>query len=319
MLNPNQVQAIEDAQTAAFIDDRFAPLDTRGLPNFQQTLPLEDAEDKYGFWRLEDATDKSKGLREFLRQPPQDTLEEIAPHNPAVAADLADRRMLAEFRKFQRTHPGYFAVEENRVQMLDWLQHHNAAFTADNLTKAYAALTRSGSLEVRPGQTRDLTEGERLTLARQVVSGDPAGALHNYIMWRLGSAENLENVDSYQQFEAIINNPRYRSILDQGAWDIWRWGNHEYDGTIDQEFRQWAVRASQGKPLSVPFLNTLWNRYQESKRLATRDAILGIGANKGNVAEPEAAPDLDSLSDDQINQLRQDTLRAYSRQRQKRV
>ncbi len=52
-----------------------------------------------------------------------------------------------EAKKFFKSHPEYRPSEEMGRVIGDWLKRHNAVFSADNLEKAWASLTRPVSAD----------------------------------------------------------------------------------------------------------------------------------------------------------------------------
>ena len=323
MLNDAQIQALEDAQVSRFVDDRFGGLDLSGCPSLRETEPEPEFldEDRHGLSRIDSRGSgfASAGLKKFLKQPDQAALEEIAPHNPGAAEEIETRRQLAEVQRFMETHPAYHRSEQNYNEMMTWLQEHKLSFTAENLGRSYVALSRSGELEQKPDEIRRLSESDRLAIARQAASGDVAGAIGNYIVARLPRdvAEQYVNTDSYQAAQEVLADPQCRDLLNEAALFVWGHSREDFNPAEDADFLNYVKAASKSKPLTTPYIQSLFERWQVGRRDQRREQLLGFG--QANTAEnAQEPPDLDSLDDATIERLRQATLREHAKQRQQR-
>ena len=179
-------------------------------------------------------------------------------------------------------------------------------FSAANATRDEVLMLPEKYLQQNSGP-RELTEAELTRLARMVQRGETVAACELAVALRLNGKDRRSERE-------ILEDPRYRKLLDESAVTIWRFSRREY--VFDQEFEDLLARAAKTKPLSVNTVDCLFDLFQEQKAAAarsTRPAAPVAGPESEQPSQEEIQVGLENLTDKQLADLKTKTLRERGR------
>jgi hypothetical protein len=174
-----------------------------------------------------------------------------------------------------------------------------------------AAMAAVGRV-LNEGAPRTLSQRDSVRIQRLAAGGDLTAALGEYVMKRL-PAQAATDLEESGDTEGFVNDPRWQPLYREAVLRIWHWGRFHADSN-DAEWLAYIDKHTSGRVLNFSYLDALWMRYQVVMEEIKRERLLGFGQNTPQ-QEAEQEPDLDNLSDDEIERLRHDTLRAYAHQR----
>jgi hypothetical protein len=149
---------------------------------------------------------------------------------------------------------------------------------------------------------RELTETEKLRVARIAQSGDSAEAASLYVALRLDRM-------APRSAEAVLTDPTLTWLLNEAAVTIWRYTRPDY--VFDQAFEEIVARAAEMKPLSVNNVDFLFDRFQESQRGGAIPRSIQAASPENEVvpSQAEVQNELENLNDVELSQIRMKTLR----------
>src|SRR6266571_1315580 len=129
MPTKEQLEKIAQKVSDPFLEgmDSFAPLDTRGIPNFNVSGPEPSFVDEK-FAPLDTRGNSvASGLKKFLSNPDDAALAEVAARTGDAEfirryhEDREDRRQEQEATKFRQAHPEYFQSPKNYERLCSYL------------------------------------------------------------------------------------------------------------------------------------------------------------------------------------------------------
>jgi hypothetical protein len=294
-------------ETAKFLDPSFAQLDLSAFPDLNHPAPEEFAtEDRHGLNRV--VVSGSNQLKALAENPDREALEQIAREtgDPELIERLQDDREDAEAKAFIATHPNYYRDDDNYTAIREYIDEHDLAFNRQNLAIAYKALSRTGELEVDPATPRPLTERDSRAIALQASAGDVEGAVGRYLRLRLPQtvSELWMYSTSLQEALDTVAAPEYKRLVEEAVWFCWGHGRANYSPTrARREFIQDYVA---GRIPTARLLDEAWAACQVAEKDALRSTLFGQVSPQ---PEQDLQPDLDSLSDTEINKLYTTALR----------
>lgn len=322
---------IVDIETQAFLDSQFAPLDLTGCPSCLPP-PSEDAElPDPRFAPLDDrgvglgAAALKRGLEELVYDP--EVQQQLAREtgDPEILAELQQHRAEQVAREFRRTNPRYYRSQENWEALVQCLAFnclgwesdectveeaqdaliHGGHWTLDNLTAAFRELSRVGALETDPYDPRPLSEHQRRSIALQAGTGDVEAAITRYLQLRLPRDIGDRLVETFGLDDLFdqLADPQFKSVIEEAVWFCWQYARPNYAPT--RQRKQFMQAYIAGRIPTATLLDEAWKACQEAEKDATRSAVLG----QINQPEQISAPDLDSLSDQEVESLYHRTLR----------
>jgi hypothetical protein len=293
-------------ESAKFLDPSFAQLDLTAFPDLNHPAPEEFAtEDRHGLNRV--VVSGSNQLKALAENPDREALEQIAREtgDPELIERLQDDRENAEAKAFMAANPSYYRDDDNYDRIREYLDEHDLAFNRQNLAIAYKALSRAGTLEVNPDTPRPLTERDSRAIALRAASGDVEGAVGRYLQLRLPetASEMWMYSTSLQEALDTVAAPEYKRLVEEAVFFCWGHGRANYSPTrARREFIQDYVA---GRIPTARLLDQAWDACQAAEKDALRSALFG----QVTTSEVEQQPDLDSLSDMEINKLYTGALR----------
>jgi len=293
-------------ETAKFLDPSFSQLDLSSFPDLNHpSVEQFAAEDKDGLNRV--VVSGSNELKALAENPDQEALEQIAKEtgDPGLIERLQEDREVVEAKAFMTAHRAYFRSDDNYDTMREYLEERGLVFDRQNLAIAYKALSRTGTLQADPDTPRPLTERDSRAIALQAASGDVEGAVGRYLQLRLPetASEMWMYSTSLQEALDTVAAPEYKGLLEQAVFFCWGHGRANYSPTRSRrEFLQTYVA---GRIPTARLLDEAWAACQLAEKDALRSALFGQDAP----LQTEQEPDLDSLSDQQIDNLYRGALR----------
>jgi hypothetical protein len=295
-------------ESAKFLDPSFAQLDLSSFPDLNHPAQEEFAtEDKHGLNRV--VVSGSNQLKALAENPDHEALEQIAKEtgDPGLVERLQEDREVAEAKAFMATHPSYFKNDDNYDTIREYLEERDLAFNRQNLAVAYKALSGAGTLQVHPDTPRPLTERDSRAIALQASSGDVEGAVGRFLELRLPKTASEMWMYSTSLQEALdgIAAPEYKRLVEEAVWFCWGHGRANYSPTrARREFIQQYIA---GRIPTANLLDRAWQACQAAEKDALRSALFGQVTPGQN--EVSQQPDLDDLSDQEINRLYTSALR----------
>jgi hypothetical protein len=294
-------------ETAKFLDPSFSQLDLSSFPDLNHPAHEEFAtEDKNGLNRV--VVSGSNNLKALAENPDREALEQIAKAtgDPGLVARLEEDHEVAEAKAFMSANRSYYRTDENYETVRAYLDDRDLPFNRDNLTVAYKTLSRAGKLETNPDTPRPLTERDSRAIALQASAGDVEGAVGRYLRLRLPEQASEVWLYSTSLQEALdgIAAPEYKDLVEEAVWFCWSHGRANYSPTrARREFIQEYVA---GRIPTARLLDEAWAACQAAEKDALRSTLFGQVQTS---TEPERQPDLESLSDTEINRLYSGALR----------
>lgn len=290
-------------------DERFAPLDDRGLGLGSRAL--------------------KQGIEELVND--VEVQEQVAKEtgNPELLQNLQNSRAEALVREFMRKNPSYHRCLENFDRLvqtvaynaLGWLEDEATAeeaqeelirqglFTIENLTAAFHALSRAGVLEVKPGQPRTLTEHQKRMIAMEAAGGNVESAIARYLQFRLPEqvADEVKELFGIDEVLDRLADPELKQIVAEAVFFTWEHSRCDYSPTPE---RRRALREYVGGRIpTVRLLDAAWARIQKDESDAMRSSLV----QQFEQEQPShAAPDLEGLSDAEVDRLYHQTLRQFA-------
>jgi hypothetical protein len=295
-------------ETEKFLDPSFSQLDLSGFPDLHHPAPEEFAtEDRNGLNRV--VVSGSNQLKALVENPDHELLEQLAKEtgDPGLMERLKDDREEAEARAFVASNRSYYRSDQNYEAIREYVDERGLAFDRDNLATAYKALSRAGQLEVDPATPRPLTGHALRSIALQAASGDVEGAVARYLQLRLPQAASELWMYSTSLQEALdtIAAPEYKKLVEEAVWFCWGHGRANYSPT--RERRRFIQEYIAGRIPTARLLDEAWATCQAAEKDSLRSALFGQVTSPQ--AEVEQQPDLDSLTDQQIDNLYQGALK----------
>lgn len=324
-LTPKQAADIEAAK---FIDSQFGQLDLSGCPSALEPPPEDELPDER-FAPLDDrgvglgAVSLKAALEEMVYD--RDVQEQVAREtgNPDLLADLQAERAEQVAREFRRQNPSYFKSQANWERLVQTLAYSALGWEPDeadpeeaqaeliargfwsveNLTAAFKALAHEGELDTNPAAPRSLSEHQRRSIALQASTGDVEGAIERYLHARLPEAVSARITEAFGSEDVMdqLADPQWNRIIEEAVWFCWQYARPNYAPTTER--KQFMNSYVAGRIPTAALLDEAWRACQEVERDVLRDGVLR------QVQEQEAPPDLDSLSDEEINSLYHQTRR----------
>jgi hypothetical protein len=299
MLSEKDRSRLVTQETKAFLDDGFGQLDLSGCPSLQP-LPNDqfEAADSKGFNNV--VVSGSNPLKELANNPDPETIERIAQEtgDPELKARIADEKEMEVATEFLRTHPSYYRCDENYDTLREYLGERQQAFTVDNLDAAFKTLSRAGQLEMKPGTPRHLTESEQLHIISLCKNSQIEDAISKYLDYSLPENEWSDMTD-------FLSDPNTLAVRNAACRFCWFHSSPVQDS---QEFRAFEKQFHRLKPIrTVADCDDCWTAFEKYQKDVFRNQII-------NRDTDEASPDLNDLTDDQVNALTHSTLQARYRE-----
>jgi hypothetical protein len=295
-------------ETAKFLDPSFSQLDLSSFPDLNHPAQEEFAtQDKNGLNRV--VVSGSNNLKALAENPDREALEQIAKEtgDPGLAARLQEDREIAEAKAFMATNRSYYRTDENYETVRAYLDDRDLPFNRDSLATAYKALSRAGKLESNPDSPRPLSERDSRAIALQAASGDVEGAVGRYLQLRLPqpASEMWLYSTSLQEALDTIAAPEYKPLVEEAVRFCRSHGRANYSPTRAR--RQFIQEYVAGRIPTARLLDEAWAACQAAEKDALRSALFGQVTPAPTQTEQQ--PDLDSLTDKEIDRLYNGALR----------
>lgn len=326
------LQRIAREEANRFLDDNFGQLDLSGCPSLL-TPPSEESQlPNPRFAPLDDrgtglgASALKRGIEELVNDPEVQAQVARETGNPDLLAEYQVRKAEEITREWVRRTPSYHRCEENWEKIvftmaynaLGWAEDEADVeeaqeelirlgfWTFENLTVAFKALSRAGVLMVRPDQPRHLTDHELRAIGLQAGSGDVDGAISKYLLLRSPeeAADAMLNAPTLADALDEIADPSLAKIVEEAVWFCWQQGRPGYSPTPERRrFMQTYVAA---RIPTARLLDEAWAACQGKEKSMIRDMVL---RQVGESEQKNSPPDLDGLSDEQVEKLYRGTMR----------
>jgi hypothetical protein len=293
-------------ETAKFLDPSFAQLDLGAFPDLSHPAPdVFATEDRHGLNRV--VVSGSNQLKALAENPDREALEQIAREtgDSGLIERVQDDREVVEAKAFMAAHP-YYRTDQNYELIREYLEDRDLPFVRENLATAYKALSRAGVLDVDPATPRPLTERDSRAIALQAASGDVEGAVGRYLQLRLPqqASEMWMYSTSLQEALDTVAAPEYKRLVEEAVWFCWGHGRANYSPTHQR--RQFIQEYVAGRIPTARLLDEGWAACQAAEKDALRSTLFGqVTPSQTELQQP----DLDSLSDTEINKLYTSALR----------
>jgi hypothetical protein len=320
-LTPAQQRAIIARESAWIDDGQFAPLDLSGFPALNE-LPPEKGRDDDRFakdWRDTALSASGNALRAFVADPDAESLERVGGEigHEGFRNEVRQRKGESVAASFKRACPDYLPTDANYDMIVDTLAFNalpdsqregeideivadlidGGFWTVPNLTATYNALTAEGLLEVPMGSTRALSTAERLRVTRLAQSGRVDAAIGEYLKCSLdGEEPGME----------LLDDPVYREVCDQAVWYVFADITNDYVPSAERE--TYIQRHCAGRPITLALLQPAWTACQVNEQRHQRGELLDSYQQE----IPVAPANLDALSDDAVDRLYHQSLRALA-------
>jgi hypothetical protein len=276
-------------------DPNFGGLDLSGCPSVQE-LPSSDSSS----WidpRFAPMDESGKGhgsnaLKKFIA-------EHIAEQEGVSVVHVGEHKFRVFYRDSVWNADGTIAGTRYRYTAPD----------KDKLMGKLMQLARATT--PRRGAFPELTEGERLHVARLAQSGDESAAFGQYFLSRIGS----EVASMEDPLTELLSDPQYLNVCNEAAFFIWAAQNDSY--IPDPEFEDTVARVAESKPLSGRLITSIWIEHLDARQKKDRSALLGQlqAPDEAEVADPSAIQrGLEDSSDAEIERLMRGTTREYAKQ-----
>ena len=286
-------------------DDRFAPLDDRGIGVGAAAL--------------------KRGIEELVSDP--DVQLQVAQEtgNPELLEEYQNQQAEQAAREFMRRNPSYYRCPENWDAMVTTLAYNafgwaedeadndeaeheliqRGYFTVSNLTAAFKALHRVGALQVRPDQPRSLTQHQLRAIALQAGSGDVDGAISKYLLLRSpeDAADAFLNAPTLSEALDEIADPSLANIVREAVWYCWEQGRPNYSPLPER--RKFMRDYIAGRIPTARLLDQAWAACQLEETDAMRSSVL----RQVETGTQTSALDLESLDDSEVDRLYHSTLK----------
>ncbi|MGA9511692.1 MAG: hypothetical protein WBV55_23920 [Candidatus Sulfotelmatobacter sp.] len=322
-MTPEQQRAIIARESAWIDDGSFGQLDLTAFPALNE-LPTEDQhEDKFAKAYGDTALSRNaSALKAFINDPDAEALERVGDEIGSVdyLREVRDRKGETIAGQFKRKCPGYIPTQRNFETMVTTLAYNalSAAqqngsveemtddliaagvWTVPNLEATYRALEREGLLDVPAGTARNLSERERLRVARLAQAGRADEAIGEFLRCALdGEEATLE----------MVNDPAYRQVCDDAVLAVFEEITLDYVATPERQ--RYLLRHCGNRPLTLALLQQAWRACQGNEQRHERGELLEQ-YQRPQTAEPPSVKEIDALSDDQVDELFHSSLRAYA-------
>jgi hypothetical protein len=306
MMNQEIRARIIAEESAKFLDPSFAQLDLSSFPDLHHPAQEEFAtEDKHGLNRV--VVSGSNQLKALAENPDREALEQIAKEtgDSELVARLQEDREVGEAKAFMAATPSYYRTDDNYDAVREYLEQRDLPFIRENLATAYKALSRAGTLEVDPDTPRPITEHNRRSIALQAASGDVQGAVGRYLQMRMPQQASEMWMYSASLEEALdsIAAPEYENLVKEAVWFTWESGRANYSPT--RERRKFLESYCAGRIPTARLLDEAWSACQAAEKDALRSTLFG----QVQPSQAELQPNLDDLTDQQIDSLYRGALR----------
>lgn len=316
-MTPEQQKEII-ARESAWIDQSFSSLDLTAYPALNE-LPPEHSPDDGKFARAYGDTALRRSaadLRQFVSDPDIEALDETG--NQSFMADVRDQRAERIVMEFKRRCPDYLPTDSNFQSMVTTLAYNSTLtpseqhgddvvdlliqrgyWTVANLQAVYDALDREGLLDKPAGEPRNLSERERLRVARLAQAGQLDRAIGEFLRCSLdGDEPDME----------MIHDPRYRGLCDDAVLFVFEASQSDYVPTPARQ--AFLLRYAAKRPLTLQLLQQGWRACQDNEKKSERGLILDQMQTPQPFPVTEAQ--IDSLDDSAVDRLYHDSLRAYA-------
>jgi hypothetical protein len=303
MLSEADKKRIIAQETAAFLSDGLGTLDLSGSPDL---MPLvEDkfaASDSKGFNNV--VQSQANQLKALAENPDQDTIARLAQEtgDPDLAQHILDEREGAVAENFVAAHPSYYRSDWNYDRLRSYLDDKHQEFNAENLDAAFKFLTRTGQLEVKPGQARNLDESELLYVINLAKNNQIEDAVTQYLTYALPDAADVWDDDT-----EFLSDPRTVAVRNAACRFVWFHSRPVQDSA---EFRAFEKTFFKNRPVrTITDYDAAYAAFEKYDRQIRREDLLHDSQPVG-----PARADLEEMSDEQINSLTHKTLNARAKQ-----
>jgi hypothetical protein len=209
-------------------------------------------------------------LRAFVEDPPVDVLERVGAEtgNENYRAEARDQKGELVAQQFKRACPEYLPTDPNFAAIATTLAYNTLSateqegglddgvatliergfWTVPNLVAMYNALTAEGILDIPAGTARNLSERERLRVARLAQAGRTSEAIGEYLRCSL---------DGEELTMEMVNDPAYRDVCDSAVWTVFENITDDYVPTPRRE--QFIRRHCGQRPITLALLQSAWS------------------------------------------------------------
>jgi len=309
------------AKESAWVDEQFGRLDLSAFPNLQPPPPEQSRDDGQFArdWRDTGLSRDASALRAFVSDPDADALERAGQEtgDPNFREEVRERKGETVAAAFKRQCPGYLPTDANYRAIATTLAYNTLSpaeqsgsidevvadlidgnyWTVPNLEACFNALSREGWLDVPAGEPRNLSERERLRVARLAQAGRPDEAIAEFLRCSL---------DGEEPTMEMINDPAYRTVCDDGVMAVFEEITLDYVATPQR--KRFLLRHSGNRPLTIPLLQQAWQACQQNEKRYERGQVL----NSFKTPRAPETESLDALSDDAVDDLYHRSLRHYA-------
>jgi hypothetical protein len=107
----------------------------------------------------------------------------------------------------------------------------------------------------------------------------------------------------------MVNDPTYRPVCDAACMAVFRDVTYDYIPTPERE--AYINRHCAGRPVTLGLLQSAWSACQAAEQRSVRSELLSPLREQD---QPPTELELNGLSDDQVDRLYHQSLRAYADQ-----
>jgi hypothetical protein len=263
----------------------------------------------------------ASALREFVSNPDVESLQRAGAEtgNAGFIDEVRQRKGESVCARFKAANPGYIPTKNNYDTMVETLSWNalNAAdqegtvdeqvaalidlgfWTEQNLTATFNALTAEGLLEVPLRSTRELSTAERLRVTRMAQSGRADAAIGEFLRCSLDGEE--PDMD-------MLNDPDYLQACNDAVYSVFTDIQLDYSPTPERE--AYLSRYAGTRPLTLALLEQAWRSCQADEQRYQRGELLDQFQRPQEI--PTTPANLDALSDDAVDRLYHQSLRALA-------
>jgi hypothetical protein len=311
-------------ESAKFLDENFAPLDTSGCISLLKLTADEFAvSDSRGFNNVDaSGLPTANRLKEFINAPDDETLQRVAEetNDPDLLEKVRDEQAARAARQFLDRHPEYLQSDSNLSRIINVIAHEHLGisfgvdeadegiselseyglWTLQTIEDAYRRLLDQGLLEVPSNHVRKLNNFERLEIARLAASGQVEAALQKY----LGAALGIDDPGV-----SVANDPALVPICNEAV--LFVFGNASIDFSPTGERMAFIRQFAAGRPLNLRLVAEAWEQCKRAERDALRSQAMGF--SDAPITREGVTEGLDELSDSEVESLYKGTRRHIAR------
>lgn len=254
---------------------------------------------------------------------------ELARQDPKFRKQLNDARMEEVTIGFTTANPDYLSTKRNFSRMIKALEqelelpakifdedeimdkaYEAGKWTVEHLTSVFRALKKAGRLDVPPGEPKNLTQSELLSVLSDIRLGDTEAAISHYISFAMA-----DDTAYYSDPRTFLQ--QHPALVARAVWYVWANTHPEISQDELNEFKKSMARHALP---TVAMLEKSWHLRKESEYLNLSAAQrTALAPSSPQIEEPRelSQKELEALSDEEIEELRIKAMKEYRRNRYK--